>query len=782
MHSRTIFTFLLIVLSLPLVAQPLTQTIRGVIVDKQSDFPLVGVNIVVTSVDPLIGTSTDIDGSFRLENVPIGRHSLEISYLGYETITLGNILLNSAKEVEVNIELEESITELDVVTVIARDDKKEALNPLATVSTRTFSVEEAGRYSGSFNDPAKMAQNFAGVSGASDDRNDIIIRGNAPTGVLWRIEGIDVPSPNHFATLGNTGGPVSMLNINNLSNSDFMSGAWSADYGNALSGVFDLRLRNGNKHKREYLGQIGFNGFELGAEGPFVKGKRSSYLANFRYSTLEVFDAIGFDLGTGSAIPEYKDLTFKVDMPTSKAGRFTVWGLLGDSHIHFQAQGIDSTNFYNQNSDTEIWSETYITGLSHTYFFNPNTSGKFMLAASSSITSGQIDSISTENLDPVNIFGFDRTQTKLSAQYKLKTKVNAKNTLNAGFIYEYYAIDILDTALVKNLGYVTTSNFNEGSTLLQSFVNWQHKFNDKTTLNAGLHQQYFTLPKSNAIEPRLGVKWAFNPKNTFSFGAGLHSQLQPIVVYFNQEYDSNELPNGDLDFTKAIHFIVAHDFYFADDMRLKTELYYQYLYDVPVDGSSTSFSMLNAGASFILPTNTGLVNEGTGRNYGLELTLEKFFSKGYYFLTTLSLFESNYKGSDGIERATDFSSNFVINALGGKEFSLGTNKSLSFDTKLTYTGGKRYTPILLEASRIAGSEIRDDENANSAQFDPYFRWDFKVSFRLNGEKTTQAWSVDLTNLTNHKNIFQQTFDTVSGNIETVYQRGFFPNVQYRILF
>ncbi len=775
------FAFCFLLLSGLLQAQELTQVIKGQVVDKHSGYPLIGVNVKVVGIDVLLGTSTDVDGYFRLEGVPVGRRELSFSYLGYEPVHLSNLLLSSAKELEVYVEMEESVTQLEEVVVTAEEDKREALNPFSSVSARTFSVEEAGRYSGSFNDPARMAQNYAGVSGATDDRNDIIIRGNSPTGVLWRMNGVDIPSPNHFATLGTTGGPISMLNINNLSNSDFMTSAWSADYGNALSGVFDLRLRSGNKDKREYLGQIGFNGFELGAEGPFAKGKRASYLANFRYSTLEVFSKLGFNLGTGTAVPEYKDLTFNLDFPTPKAGRFALWGMLGDSHILFEVDAEDSTNLFTQFNNFEFWSKTGIVGFSHVYFFNEKTSSQLSLAASGVLTRGINDSLDITGSEKFRFFAFAYGQNKLSGHYRIKSKLNARNSLQIGAMYDLYQVQIHDSLLI-NQQFSPLTSYDDFLGLQQAYVNWQHRFSDRLRLTLGLHQQYFALGKHNSIEPRMGWRFQAFAKHSFSLGAGLHSQLQPIQIYFNRANGSDDLPNANLDFTKALHFVLGHDYLFAKNMRLKTELYYQYLFNVPVDTFPSSFSMLNEGADFVLTRKTGMVNEGTGYNYGLEMTLERFFNDGYYFLSTVSLFESKYKGSDGILRNTLFNGNYVFNVLGGKEFALGKKNTLAFDAKFTYAGGRRYTPILLEESRAAGREIRDEQNAFSEQHPDYMKLDFKITFRRNGPRASQEWSVDMTNLTNRRNIFRQTYNVRAEQIETTYQRGFFPNVLYRILF
>lgn len=782
--------FLLWTMAQPLFAQlsqsELTQSIKGTVVDKQSQATLPGVNVVLVGSNPVMGTATDIEGRFRLDKVPVGRQTVQISFMGYETVTIGNLLINSAKETEIKVELQESVTKLGEVVIKAQNDKRNAINSMSTVSARTFSVEEAARYSGSLQDPSKMAQNFAGVSGASDDRNDIIIRGNSPTGVLWRMEGIDIPSPNHFASLGSTGGPVSMLNINNLSNSDFMTGAWSANYGNALSGVFDLNLRNGNADKREYLAQVGFNGFEFGAEGPFRKSKPASYLLNYRYSTLGVFKALGVNLGTGAAIPQYQDITFKINLPTAKFGRFTLWGVGGTSFIEFKANPNDNSNLYSgRNQDSDFGSTTGIVGASHTLFFNPNTYQKLVVAASTAISNGMIDSVSSVDESRFRTAGFSRRQSKYSFNYKINHKLNAKHNMSAGIMGDYYSLDILDTLRLNSGMFRTITNISDGGMLFQSYLNWQWRPSDKLTVNTGLHSQHFLLSNAHIAEPRVGIKYALNPRHSFSLGAGLHSQMQPITVYFIQEIDANgkvTLPNRSLGFTKSSHFVLGYDYFINESLRLKSEVYYQYLFDIPVEQTPSSFSMINEGANFTLPTKTGLINNGTASNYGIELTLEKFFSKGYYFLLTNSIFQSQYKGSDGIERNTVFNGNFVLNALGGKEFKTGKKTSLSLDSKITWAGGRRFTPINLEQSVLFGTEIRNEAQAFSKQYADYFRFDFKITFRYNGKRTSQQFGVDLQNLTVQKNIFLEGFNASTGKVGYTYQRGFFPDVQYKLYF
>lgn len=764
-------------------SQQLTSVIKGTVTDKVSQATLIGVNVTLVGSDPLIGTTTDINGEFRLEDVPTGRQTIRVSFLGYESRDIPNLLVFSAKELVINVELKEKYSQLGEVVITGEADKRESINKMNTVSSRTISIEEATRFSGSLQDPARMSQNYAGVSGSSDDRNDIIIRGNSPTGVLWRLEGVDIPSPNHFSTIGTTGGPISMLNVNNLKNSEFMTGAWSSEYGNALSGVFDLQLRDGNNDNFEHLFQIGANGFELGSEGPFKKGKRASYMFNYRYSTLGVFQTLGIDLGTGSSIPEYQDLTFKLNFPTQKAGVFSIFGIGGFSSIDFDIDTSNTNLFADENEKSLFKSRTGIIGVTHKYFYNPTMFSKISLVASSTASGGEVDSTGFNTDIKTPLAHFNRVLSNYAVHFKLNKKVNVRNSWNAGVIGKINTINFKDSLQVNDV-FTETLNFKGNSFLAQGYFSWRHHFTEKLVANFGAQAQYFEYSNSTSIEPRLGLKYSLTKKSKISYGFGMHSQTQPISVYYikDREHPSNPTPNKELDFSRSIHNVLGYELNTGPNSRLKLEAYFQYVYNVPVDTFSSSFSMLNEGADFTLPNKTGLVNEGTGMNYGIEITFEKFLSKGYYYLITASLFDSKYKGSDGISRNTAFNNQYVFNALGGKEFVLNEKFTLTVDAKATYAGGKPFTPIDLEASRIQNQEVRLNDVAFSDSYDEYLRFDFKIGIRWNSSKVSQEFMFDIQNITNRKNVFIQGYKISSGEVRTNYQRGFFPVALYRLYF
>lgn len=765
------------------------QNIRGVILDKQTLTPLPGASVILLYTDPIIGTTSNENGEFKIEKVKIGRISVKVTYLGYNSAQLNNIMLSSGKELILNIELEEAVLSTAEVEVKAYSKKGDAINEMALISARSFDSEQTERFAGSLGDPARMVANYAGVMSVSDQRNDIIIRGNSPMGILWRLDGVDIPNPNHFGALGTTGGPVSILNNNLLTNSDFYTGAFPAEFGNALSGAFDLKMRSGNNEKHEYIGQMGFNGFELGAEGPFSKNSKASYLANYRYSTLGVFHALGINLGTGASIPQYQDLSFKVDIPTKKIGKFTFTGIGGVSFIELLENKKDSGDwtFGLSSTNTKFSSNMGTVLISHLYFFNETTRIKSNFSIQGLSNSTEVDSVNKDNSDIIKpYYRAYSSEIKYVFTSNVHKKFNSKNNASIGASFDLYNINYIDSFVLPETSMFLTRLNSVGQLgLFQSFVELQHKFTNLLTLYSGIHYQLFTLNNSQTVEPRLGLKWNFHEMQSLNFGAGMHSQMQPRMVYFyeTQLADSTYVQtNKDLDFSKSNHVVFGYEYLPFKNSRIKIETYYQYLTNVPVLESQPEFSNLNDGDFFSINMNDSLINSGTGKNYGVELTIEKFLSKGFYFLFTSSIFDSKYTGYDKIERNTVFNGNYVFNALTGYEIKINERSTLAIDLRSVLAGGKRYIPVDLEKSRVERTTKLEWDKAYQKRYGNYFKIDARISFRLNGKKINQEWAFDVQNMTNHKNIFLESFDANTGELRKDYQTGFFPMLMWRINF
>lgn len=769
-----------------LSAQNNLQNIRGTVLDKLSQSPLIGATVQVLNISESKGTSTDESGQFVISDLTPQRYEIKVSYLGYKDVFIPNVVVTSGKEVILDIDMEEDLKILDEVVVKAYS-KNKTINDLATISARTFSMEEVNRYAGGRGDPARLAANFAGVSAPDDSRNDIVIRGNSPVGVLWRIDGMNVTNPNHFATVGTTGGAVSALNTNILKSSDFFTSAFPAEYGNALSGVFDLGFRSGNTQNRETTIQAGvITGLEVTTEGPISKKNNASYLVGYRYALAGIAQAVGVDIGT-TATPSYQDLSFKVNSGNTKWGKFTTFGILATSSISIS--GGNAGSLFGGKDGNDLDSKIGILGVNH--FKQLNT--KSYLSSSIGLNYSKTDQINYDS-DRVTSTSFARDESNVAkSSYNIATtfhsKINAKTFVKIGLQNEIIGLNLYyRTKQSIDADWLQIWDYNSATNLSQGFAHLKYSFNDRWSINAGLHAQYFFLNASKAVEPRLGIKYDLNEKSSFNFGYGLHAQMQPINVYFLQSQNADgtiSYNNENLDFTKSHHFVFGYDINPVKDWRLKAELYYQYLYDVPVNTFSSSYSMLNTGASFKTELEDQLTNAGTGQNYGVELTIEKFFSKGYYGLFTSSLYSSKYTGSDGVERNTAFNGKYVYNILAGKEWSVGNDKRnrISVDFKLTNAGGRAYTPIDLTASQASGREVLNSD-AYSGFYDNYLRMDVKVNYTFNSKKRklSQTLSLDIQNVTNNDNVFSQKYDNQSQAIRTTYQLGLFPNVVYKLQF
>ncbi len=795
---KTILTLLLLLgaaFSLHAQSALPTQTVRGTLLDAASRAPLPGANVVLVGSDPLVGTSTDADGRFRLTKVPVGRIRLKITLVGYEDLMLGEVLVNAGKETVLELALTESLRQLAEVTVAYKraEDRTVANNELAVVSARPFNSAETIRYAGSLGDPSRMAANFAGVSGANDTRNDIVVRGNSPASLLWRMEGVNIPNPNHFGALGTSGGPVSLLNANLLAKSDFLTGAFPAEYANALGSVFDLRLRKGNDEKREFLGQMAFNGLEVGAEGPYNKNAtttngRASYLVNYRYSLFGLLKNVGYQI---AGTPEYQDGLFKTDLPVGRRGHLSIWALGGQSRITFLGKDIDPKKldaYGDENTNTRVNYSVGIGAVAYEHRFTNRTVGRLTLSGSRSTQQFRGDTVIYQSTGIIQreipSGQSDFTQEKLSLNAGLTHKLSAKDKLSGGVIMDLIRYDLQNQDLYPTV--ISRRNATGETALFQAFGQWQHRFNNRLALNAGLSILHLALNGSSAVEPRAGLSYQTSPTSSLNVAYGLHSMMQPILTYFYQSLQPNgsyALTNKNLDFTRSHHLVVGYDRMLTPTFRLRLEAYHQWIFNAPVERTASYYSVLTEGVSFA-PTNKGnLVNNGTGRNYGVELTLEQFFNRNYYFLITTSLFNSLYKGSDGVERNTPFNNRYVVNLLTGREWRIGAkNNVLLANWKMTLAGGKFTTPIDAARSAETHAEVSNYDRAFTVEQPAYFRTDLKFGYRMNRSRATHEFALDLQNVTGHQNVFQQAYNPRTNQIGTAYQQGFLPIPYYRLTF
>jgi len=778
--------FILIAINQFAFSQQLTQTVRGTILDVDNQLPLIGAEIVIINSNPIIGTTTDIDGAFRLENIPVGRISLQLTYLGYENQTISNVVVNSAKEVILNLKMEESVEKLEEIVVTANKTKGKALNEMAMLSARSISAEETNRYAGGFNDPSRITSNFAGVTNTQEGSNDIIVRGNSPKYMQWRLEGIQITNPNHFGDQGAVGGSVSALNNNLLATSDFYTGAFSPEFGDALSGVYDVKLRAGNNEKFESVFGFGLLGTDLTFEGPFKKGYGGSFLVNYRYSTAGLISDLGLvDL---NGTPNFQDAAFKIVLPSKKMGVFSIFGLGGLSNIYiedvtpsfFETPG---NNFMQTNITEDFDKQAYLmnTGLNHTININDNSFFKTTLSYSNEGIEDEIFENTVANFyDEEGVFVRDSIlssranynskirKTTYRAALTYNNKINAKNKIQIGTKYALFDHTNAQSQFLNDSNErFTLVDFDENISTIRNFVSWKHRFNEDITLVSGIHNMNVLYNNKSTVEPRVAVNWKLNNSSSFHAGYGLHSNMESLHNYFTKVEQADGTvtePNKDLDLLKAHHFVLGYEKRFGKNLMAKVELYYQDLYNLLVENNDTSFySTINEGLDFKY---VDLVNEGTGKNYGIELTIERFFSNNFYFLFNTSLYQSKYTSLEGIERNTKFNGNYLVNILAGKEFpKLGKkqNQTLGLNAKIFLGGGRKIIPLLRDsqgnlAVDADNNQFWDYSKAYENSIDDAYAIIVSASYKWNKPKTTHELFLNLDNVSNSKGRISEYYD------------------------
>ncbi len=799
--KQALSAIILVLCSSFLLAQTPTQTIRGTVFDQDNQLPLIGATITILQSNPLLGTTTNTSGQFRFESVPIGRVSLQISYIGYQERIIPNIELNSAKEVILDIGLVESVVNMEEVVITASKKKGNALNDMAMVSSRSISPEQTSRYAGGFNDPSKITSNFAGVSNTQDGGNDIIVRGNSPKYIQWRLEGADISNPNHFGDQNAISGIVGALNNNLLATSDFYTGAFPAEFGNALSGVYDIRMRKGNNEKFEGIFGLGILGTDITLEGPFKKDYQGSYLVNFRYSTIGLVNQLGLVEVDGANL-NFQDAAFKFWLPTKKLGSFSFFGLQGSSNFLFEevdpSVWVTPGDDFAQSNITEDYEKRanlLHTGMNHTISLSANSYLRTTLSYSQEGIKDKVFENRLQQEETINQqlnFQTDLLKSAYRINSVYNHKINARHKLNVGLHYALLHQDMQQSRLDEEDNRFDLVNFDENISLIRSFVNWKFTPNERLSIVAGLHNTNVLFNDKHTIEPRLALNYGLTPSSTLSFGYGNHSKMESIHNYFakvQQTDGSFTMPNLDLGLLKANHYVVGYETYFTPYLRLKVDLYYQNLYDIPVENDSESYySTLNEDLNL---NYVDLVNEGTAQNYGLEFTLEQFLKDGYYFMFNASLFESKYTALDGIERNTQFNSNYLINLLIGKEFSgLGrkNNQVFSINAKAFFGGGRYYIPLRRNENGELDVDpenglIYDYSKAYENKLEDFVNVVLSLSYKWNKSSTTHELFLNIDNITNNRARMIEYYDPSEENgIGYEKQVGIIPNFLYRFYF
>jgi hypothetical protein len=539
-------------------------------------------------------------------------------------------------------------------------------------------------------------------------------------------------------------------------------------------------LRKGNNEKREYSVSVGALGTDATVEGPFVKGGNASYLLNYRYSTLSLLNNLGLvDFG---GIPKYQDVSFKVFATTKSLGIFSIFGLGGKSKIREEEFADDDEEQLIERGDfeanmgvvgiTQYWSLNEKTFLQNSVSVSQNGSGFEGYEPNAEASLWKVDDVQLD-------------KRSFRAASTLHHKLNARHTLQGGVLYTHHRFEFYDNEYDSRIGeFVTESDITGDAGQYQGFVSWKYRPWENVSIVSGLHIQQVSLNDDVSIEPRASLRWQFAPEQGVTAGFGIHGKMESLPNYYSiirSEDGSSSMPNQELGFSKARHYVVGYENRLTPNLFLKMEAYYQQLFSIPVENDpNSSYSLINQSEGF---TDLALVNEGTGKNVGMELTVERFFADDYYFLATASVFDSKYKVMDGVERNTQFNGRFVGNLLFGKEFKLRSKSSRN----KVFGVSARYPPwvhagLNLEESIAQDRTVLYEEQAYSEKGDNVFIANLALAYRIDNRKVSQELKLDVQNLTNNAAGIAQYYDRSAGRIKTMKQLPLLPVLIYTLHF
>jgi len=730
--------------------------------------------VVLTGRGVSESTITDENGFFQFEEITPGYFQLSISYLGFTSKIISTLEIRKGRENLGTILLEPALTDLEQVIVSAEGYRRNR----NVTQIHTITPEEVFRFPGSFYDPARLVSNYAGVINENDQANRNVIRGNGPATMKWFLHDVEIVNPNHTANAGTlsdrptgSGGGVNILSAQMLENSTFQKGGFTSEYGNVLGGALDMYYRAGDKDRVHFKGQIGLIGIDAALEGPLSKSKESSFLVNYRYSTLGILSAMGVDLG-GEEIG-FQDLAFNFDFRAGKS-ELSFFGMGGMSSNIFMSPE-DEAERLEFKDQQNIDFDSRMGAIGATL-----RSGRFNASLVYSGLSHERSSLLRDNTQQLQPFEFDRNnETRLGLHANYQAPINERSGILIGTRLSQISYDLATwISQGDDINFIADGD----GTLVQVYAEYENRFTERITGYLGLHVTSFSLTGTGSLEPRANLRIRMSSKSTLGLSYGLHSQV-PDAALLNYRF-GDEGDNSSLDLMKANHYTISWKQFLNKSSKIVVEAYFQSLYDVPVDITpGSSFSTLNELP--YIPFER-FDNRGTGYNAGVEMSYSKYFDGNTFYELNGTLYDSRYTASDGVQRNTRWNGNYAVNLIGGKEFSVGKDitkqKSLGLNLRVVAHGGFWDSPIDERQSQELLRTVYDEREAFSVRLPTFYKVDLRIYYKRNRKKYSSIVGLDLLNVTNRRNIAYYYWDPLLMERQGREDLGILPNISYRIEF
>lgn len=795
----------------PANPMPLEGTIRGKIIDRVSKKPLTDGFVELLNFSPRRVVRVDtLTGHFEFKFIPIGRHRLVVRVEGYEEAYEMNINVVAGSEQFMTLQLTEKIVgvkdplkQQDIGVGTTRYSSMLALrqkDPFIlmdnTIGEQRFNIEQMNNFAGSRNDPARMASNFSGISNADDTRNDIVVRGGTPLGVQWLLEGLPINNPNHLGLIGTTSGYFPILNVNVIGEGDFRLGAFSSQYANTTTGIFDIHLRNPETKRLNTTAQLGWNGAELVLQGPLFS-KRTSFIIAGRYSILPFFNTLGIYDFNAKSMPRMYDINFNFQYVTKIGNEFNIFGFHGNSTLHTKAVDEEFSNIFNPapRADVDWENNNTVLGVKYRHFFSNNFFWQTTVGGNRTYNN-QEHTYYKETIDGLMPFKglYSRMfQTTFSLSTFVNNKVNTKLSWRGGLMVQHRVNEFLEMHNRYNISPAVYYNDLDNNQFMHFYAHANYRLMPDFSLQIGAAALYNNLNKQFVAEPRLNLSWDIAEHHQLDIIYTLqHQEISTRISYLQlpiidpiagiTTYDRSA---RDLKMMANHYFMLEYAYQPKSHIQFKLSPYYKMWFDIPVQANELSgYSVFNVDSR--LPYNLPkfpLKSTGTAENYGIDFTAIYHLNKGLQINYTFSYFNASYTGSDGIKRNARFDRDWLTRLSASKEWILNKLKGHSFFASTTFTvaQGERYTPIDQVQSAYFNDEILTNQWFEN-RTPMYMRWDFKVGFRLNTKKLTQYFYIDVTNVLGRKNVLTYHYDTDNLRVTPIYQYGRMPELFYRIQF